>query len=51
MVGYSDPSFDGVPEGKVEGRRTSDGWIDGMVGMEERTMDGDVEEAMEGILD
>ncbi len=48
MVGYSDPSFDGVPEGKVEGRRTLDGWFDGM---EERTMDGDVEEAMEGILD
>ena len=48
MVGYSDPSFDGVPEGKVEGRKTSVGWIDGM---DERTTDGDVEAAMEGILD
>jgi hypothetical protein len=48
MVGYSDPDFDGAPEGKLEGRRTLVGWIDGF---EESSIEGDDERATEGVID
>ena len=59
MVGYSDPNFDGAPDGQLEGRMTSDGTVDckrdGLIdvkdGPDETSTDGPVDGEIVGSVE